>query len=115
MIMSANGEIYSGKRMFGYETEQVESQPKPERAQKPPAQALLDWLQRWEKPTVRLRDIQIFGPMHIRKRELAIEQANLLVKYNWLTPLKPRRKDSLEWQIVRVPIIHPTVAPNVAP
>jgi hypothetical protein len=93
--------------------------PKAERTRKPPAQALLDWTQRWDKPTIRLRDIQVFGPLHMRKREAAIKQADVLVKYNWLIPVKPStgRRDSVEWKIVRVPIIQPTVAalsPTVA-
>jgi hypothetical protein len=75
------------------------TRPKAERTQKSPAQALLDWLQRWDKPTVRVRDICIYGPIHIRKREAAIRQAEILVKYNWLIPIEPSRRDSLEWQV----------------
>ena len=88
--------------------------PKLERTRKPPAQALLDWLQRWDKPTVRARDICIYGPIYTRKREAAIKQAEVLVKYNWLIPVEPYRRDTLEWQIVRVPIVHPTVTTTVA-
>jgi hypothetical protein len=83
--------------------------PKVERTRKLPAQALLDWLQRWDKPTVRARDICIYGPIYTRKREAAIKQAEVLVKYNWLIPIEPSRRDSLEWQIVRAPIIQPII------
>jgi hypothetical protein len=89
----------------------------PERKRKPAAQALLDFLMRWDKPTVRVRDICIYGPIYTRKREAAVKQAEVLVKYNWLIPVEPSRRDSVEWQIVRAPIIHPTVAalsPTVA-
>jgi hypothetical protein len=91
--------------------------PKFERTRKPPAQALLDWLQRWDRPTIRVRDICIYGPIYTRKREAAIKQADVLVRHHWLIPIEPHRRDSLEWQIVRVPIVHPTVAalsPTVA-
>jgi hypothetical protein len=94
---------------FGHHKIEPKARPELERARNPPAQALLDWLQRWDKQTIRLRDIQIFGPMHIRKREIAIEQAAVLVKYNWLIPIKSNRRDSLEWKIVRAPIILPTI------
>jgi hypothetical protein len=96
----------------------VEGQPKPEantvsseRAQKLlPAQKLLDWLQHWGKPTIRVRDIRIYGPRSLRGRESAIDSAQILQKEGWLIPLKTRRRDSLEWQVVRKPIIQPTVA-----
>ena len=77
-----------------------------------PAQKLLDWLQHWNKPTIRARDICIYGPRP-RDRERAINSAAILVEHGWLTPVQPCRHDSYEWQIIRKPIIHPTVA-NVA-
>jgi|SRR5215471_11944268 len=82
-----------------------------QKAQKPePAQLLLTFLQRWPKPTVSARDICIYGPNFIRDRESAINSAETLVKHGWLIPNKTRRHDMREWQIVRRPIIHPTVA-----
>jgi hypothetical protein len=80
----------------------------------PPAQKLLDWLQHWSKPTVSARDICIYGPNSIRDRESAIASAEILVKNGWLVPIKTRRYDMHEWQIVRKPIVHPTVAAEVA-
>ena len=75
------------------------------------AQKLLDFLQQhWTKPTVSARDICIYGPNFIRDRESAINSAETLVKHGWLIPNKTRRHDMREWQIVRRPIIHPTVA-----
>jgi hypothetical protein len=82
-----------------------------EKAQEPsPAQKLLDWLQHWSKPTVSARDICIYGPNAIRDRQRAIDSAEILVENGWLVPIKTRRHDMHEWQIVRKPIIHPTVA-----
>jgi hypothetical protein len=75
-----------------------------------PAQKLLDWLQHWTKPTVSARDICIYGPNAIRDRESAIDSAEILVKNGWLVPIKTRRHDMHEWQILRKPIIGPTVA-----
>src|SRR5262245_14364373 len=84
-------------------------------ARKPlPAQKLLDWLQHWTKPTVRGRDICIYGPNSLRDRERAIDSAEILVKNGWLVPIKTRRYDMREWQIVRKPILHPTVAAEAA-
>src|SRR5262245_17430737 len=79
-----------------------------------PAQKLLDWLQHWAKPTVSARDICIYGPNAIRDRESAITSAEILVKHGWLVPIKTRRYDMREWQIVRKPIIHPSVAAEAA-
>ena len=75
-----------------------------------PREKLLDWLQHWSKPTVSARDICIYGPNAIRDRQRAIDSAEILVKNGWLVPIKTRRHDMHEWQIVRKPIIHPTVA-----
>jgi len=73
------------------------------------AQKLLDWLQRWTKPTITTRDIHIYGPQSIRDRESTISSAKVLVDYGWLIPLKAHRRDMHKWHIVRRPIVHPTV------
>jgi hypothetical protein len=89
--------------------------PPTKKAQEPsPPQKLLDWLQHWTKPTVSARDICIYGPNSLRDRESAIDSAEILVKNGWLVPIKTRRRDMREWQIVRKPIIHPTVATEAA-
>jgi hypothetical protein len=70
----------------------------------------LDWLQRWERPTVRIRDIRVHGPGRaIRNRKSAISTAEILVKTGWLIPLGSRRHDGGEWRIVRRAIVHPIV------
>ena len=91
-----------------------EPEPIKEAQKPPPAQKLLDWLQHWTKPTVSARDICIYGPNSIRNRESAINSAEILVKNGWLVPIKTRRHDMREWQIVRKPIIQPTVATEAA-
>ena len=83
---------------------------------KPPhkdlAQQMLDWLQRWPKPTVSSKEIYQYAPRSIRfDRENAIKTAEILVKHGWLAPLQTRRRDWRQWQVVRKgPIVHPTVA-----
>ena len=74
------------------------------------AQKLLDFLQRWDKPTVSVRDIRIWGPRITRNRKSAIAAAEILVKNNFLVPNKPYRSHTYEWKIVRKPVIHPSVA-----
>jgi len=75
-----------------------------------PAQLLLDWLlQHWTKPTICARDIRAYGPNSIRDEKSAIGSAETLTKYGWLVPLKAHRHDRRHWQIVRKPIVHPTV------
>src|SRR5262245_55487780 len=67
----------------------AEPEPKPtEKTNKnEPAQKLLDWLQRWGKDTVGVRDIRVYGPRPIRNPKIAIDAAKTLVKYGWLTPI----------------------------
>jgi hypothetical protein len=87
------------------------SRPAPtQKAQEPePAQLLLNWLQRWGRPTITPREIRIYGPKYFRSRERVIDTAETLVQYGWLTALKPRGKNTHEWQVVRRPVIHPPV------
>src|SRR6516165_6106091 len=85
--------------------------PVEEKAQQPdPAQQLLTWLPKWPKQTVTARDIRRHGPTPIRSREGAINSINTLVRHGWLVPIEPRRRDRPEWEIVRRPLIRPTVA-----
>ena len=90
------------------------AEPEPKPVSQPqklqPAQKLLDWLQRWEKDTVCVRDIRIYGPSSIRDQKNALDAARTLVKNGWLTPLKVRRYDAQKWQITRRLIVHPDVA-----
>src|SRR5215471_12623771 len=75
-----------------------------------PAQKLLDWLQRWTKDTVCVREIHIYGPYATRDRKSAIAAARILVKNGWLIPIKMRRYDANKWQITRRLIVQPNVA-----
>ena len=85
---------------------------KPELARKPlPAQSLLDWLLNyWTRPTVSARDIYRLGPNSIRDRQKVSDLTEILVRQGWLAPNQTRRRDMHEWQIIRKPIIHPTVS-----
>jgi len=83
--------------------------PKPASAKKDPAQLLLDWLPRWRQPTITERDIRIWGPPSIRNRESAIRSAETLVAHGWLVPTNKRRYGARAWEIVRRPIVHPTL------
>ena len=69
------------------------------------AQKLLDWLQRWDKPTVRVRDIRIYGPGSLRKNVTA--PAEVLVKNGWLTPVQTRQGH--KWRVVRRLVAQPTL------
>jgi hypothetical protein len=80
-----------------------------------PAQTLLTWLQRhWNKPTISEREIRIFGPRCCRDRETASGSAEVLVRHNWLKAVSVRRRDSRAWEIIRRPVLNPTVATPVA-
>jgi hypothetical protein len=73
---------------------------KPKRTRKPlpPPQELLVWIKRhWGKPIISLRDIQAYGPNAIRDRETAVAQAEILVEYGWLVPMKAHRRDRIVW------------------
>jgi len=84
--------------------------PAPEKVKVDPAQQLLDWLQRWSKPTITVRQIRVYGPHSIRNRRSAIDAAEILVANGWLNSIKPSRPDTYAWQIVRKNIINPPVA-----
>jgi len=90
----------------------AEPEPKPtEKAHKnDSAQRLLDWLQRWGKDTVRVRDIRVYGPRPIRNPKCAVDAAKTLVKYGWLTPVWAHQREVDEWRIVRKLIVNPKVA-----
>ena len=90
-----------GKTIF----EKIERAP-PTKQENSSAQKLLDWLQHWDEPTVRARDLQIYGPRP-RDRESVIRSAEMLVKYGWLVPMKTHRYDALKWQVIRRPIVRP--------
>jgi hypothetical protein len=89
--------------------------PPIEKAQRiSPSQKLLNFLQHWGKPTVCTREILIYGPRSLRNPISAIASAETLVKYGWLVPAKKRRRDMRKWEIVRRPVIPPTIDPTIA-
>jgi hypothetical protein len=75
------------------------------------AQRLLDWLQKWEKDIISLRDICVFGPYVLQnERDDALNAAEILERHGWLVAQKAHRHDRREWQVLRKPIIRPTLA-----
>ena len=89
----------------------VRRPPAGEKTKQPdPAQRLLDWLQRWNKPTICAREILMYGPRATRKQKDADDATRVLQKYGWLVPLETNQRDWRRWQIVRQPTIHPTIA-----
>ena len=78
---------------------------------KEPAQKLLDWLmQHWPKNTISRRDISNHGPWSIRNKQSAIDAAETLERHGWLVPAPTHRHDRRVWEIVRKPVVRPTVA-----
>jgi hypothetical protein len=74
-----------------------------------PAQKLLNFLQRWPKDTISVREITLFGPSVIRAQRSEINTAEILVRHGWLTPIQSRQRNMRHWQVVRRPIVHPDV------
>jgi hypothetical protein len=72
------------------------------------AQKLLDWLQRWNRPTVSWRDIHNHGPRP-KDQKKAIDAAEILVRNGWLVPLRPHRYDMHKWKVIRKSIVAPEV------
>jgi hypothetical protein len=80
----------------------AEQELEPERPKVPPsAQQLLCWIQQgWGRPTISLRDIQVYGPgLTIRKREIALDLTKILVRQGWLVPMKAWRHDRQVWRL----------------
>jgi len=75
-----------------------------------PAQALLNWLQKWPKPTICTKEILQFGPRIVRKQKDADNATKILEQYGWLIPQKTKQSNWRLWRIVRKPTIHPKVA-----
>jgi len=75
------------------------------------AQTLLAWLQRRNKSTISIREIRLYGPCSIRKREIATDSVEVLTKHGWLTPVETHRSNWRHWRIVRN---EPPVAATVA-
>jgi hypothetical protein len=85
--------------------------PSVEKAQdRSPAQKLLDWLLRWDKPVVRVRDIRVYGPYALRNQKSVTDSAEVLVKHGWLIPIQTRQYNGHKWRIVRRPIADPSIA-----
>jgi hypothetical protein len=75
-----------------------------------PAQQMLDWIQRWPKDTICIRDVRQYGPGSLRNPTSVIGAAEVLVKTGWLEPAESHRYDMRKWRVIRRPSI---VAPKV--
>jgi hypothetical protein len=75
-----------------------------------PAQRMLDWIQRWTKNTICIRDVRQYGPNSLRNPKSMIDAAEVLVKNGWLEPAESHRYDMRKWRVIRRP---PIIAPKV--
>jgi hypothetical protein len=58
----------TGESPFARHETEPKDRREPERAQKPPAQELLIWIQQcWNKPVIALRDIQTYAPPRLQR------------------------------------------------
>ena len=100
-MSTANGD--DGPSFFArYIDDPEKERPKPEIIRlSRDTEKLLDWLvNHWAKPTVRAHEIHVYGPNRVRNRETILNLTKILVEQGWLVPLKGRRRDMREWQIV---------------
>jgi len=74
------------------------------------AQRMLDWIQRWTKDTICIRDVRQYGPSSLRNPKSVIDAAEVLVKNGWLEPAESHRYDMRKWRVIRRP---PIIAPEV--
>jgi hypothetical protein len=74
-----------------------------------PAQQLLTWLQKWNRPTIRMNDILVYGPRPAMRKRAAIGPVETLVRHKWLIPIPTRRSNMSEWKIVRPAIVDPVI------
>jgi hypothetical protein len=74
------------------------------------AQRLLDFLQKWHSPSIRLVDILMFGPNCTRKRDSANNATKILEERGWLVPTKTKQSNWRRWEIVRKLTVYPTIA-----
>jgi hypothetical protein len=71
--------------------------------QKPPAELLLNWLEKWNRDFISARDIRVFGPSLIRNQKDAVAAARILVRDGKLIPIYSgsRRPYLHKWRIIR--------------
>jgi hypothetical protein len=98
--MATNGE--DGPSFFARYIDNPSEQPRPEIIRLGrDTEKLLDWLvHHWANPTIRAHEIHVYGPNCVRNRKTILNLAKILVEQGWLIPLKGRRRDMHEWQIV---------------
>jgi hypothetical protein len=65
-----------------------------------PLERLQRFLRRWRKPTIRLREICIFGPKSDRNRQTVLNLVQELVEQGRLTPIVTNRRNVQKWKII---------------
>jgi len=74
------------------------------------AQQMLDWIQRWPRPTISSKQIYQYAPRAVRSdRETAIKTAEILERYGWLSRRETKIRSWRVWEITRRPVVHPQV------
>ena len=73
------------------------------------AQRMLNFLLRWPHPSISTSDMMIYGPRPKQNAEGVLKLATILEKHGWLTPKSTPKKNMRHWNIVRRPIVHPTL------
>jgi hypothetical protein len=90
----------------------IDNPPPAQAAQEPSAaQRTLEFLQRWPKETISLRELQQFGPRATaRTQQGVLDSTKVLERHGWLRPVPSHRRDRRHWQVIRRLTINPTVA-----
>jgi hypothetical protein len=109
MKYSGDGATVNDRSVF---SQFIETPKQEQSAEEPsPAQRTLDFLQRWPKDTISVRELQQFGPKSMRDRQSVIASAEVLVRHGWLAPTQGPQRNSRQWRVTRRPTVHPVVAP----
>jgi hypothetical protein len=75
-----------------------------------PPQALLNFLQRWPRDLICLRDLRIFGPRMVRAEQSVIDSSiALLIRHSHLAVAPSHRRDRHVWKIIRRPVASPII------
>jgi hypothetical protein len=67
----------------------------------PAADRLMNWLPRWPKSTISVREVRLFGPISLRNPKLATAAIEALASCGRLVPVETRQRNMNWWLIVR--------------
>jgi hypothetical protein len=74
-----------------------------------PTQRMLDFVLRWPGESISTSEMMLYGPRPKKNAEEVLKLATTLEKYGWLRPKTTPKKNMRHWNIVRRPIINPTL------